>query len=262
MLRACVGVGAGLFASVIEPAAVFAGAWTLPSGTGQVIATSLGSFADRGFGASSPPRYRKLDFQALLQYGVSDRFTAIAMPSLQYVAIGPPVGQQHWEMGYSDFGGRFRFVEGSGWVMSAQAVLRVPGSSGAAVPGGAGGRDVEIDLRALLGVGFSVYGRNAFLDVQVGRRLRADMLPDEFRGDVTLGVQILPRWLVLAQSFSVMSLAAGTPSAADYAYHKLQLSAVYALTSALSLQLGGFTTYAGEQALQENGIVLGAWYRF
>jgi hypothetical protein len=48
----------------------------------------------------------------------------------------------------------------------------------------------------------------------------------------------------------------------DYAYHKLQVSAVYAVSPAMSLQVGGFTTIAGHNALQENGVVLSGWYKF
>jgi len=37
---------------------------------------------------------------------------------------------------------------------------------------------------------------------------------------------------------------------------------VYELTPALSVQIGGFTAYAGRNALQENGLVLGGWFKF
>jgi hypothetical protein len=67
---------------------------------------------------------------------------------------------------------------------------------------------------------------------------------------------------VLAQSLNVMSEGPGSLPFSNYDYYKFQLSIVYALTPALSLQLGGFTTYAGHNALQENGLIAGAWYRF
>jgi hypothetical protein len=37
---------------------------------------------------------------------------------------------------------------------------------------------------------------------------------------------------------------------------------VYDLTPKLALQLGGYSTYWGRDALQENGLVAGAWYKF
>jgi hypothetical protein len=34
------------------------------------------------------------------------------------------------------------------------------------------------------------------------------------------------------------------------------------LTDIWSLQFGGYTTYAGRNALQENGVLLGVWRQF
>jgi hypothetical protein len=96
----------------------------------------------------------------------------------------------------------------------------------------------------------------------VAQRFRAGAPPNEFRADATFGVQVAPQWLLLAQSFNVVSEGAGRAPFASYDYYKLQLSAVYSLTAAASLQLGGFTTYAGRNALQENGVIFGAWYRY
>ena len=40
------------------------------------------------------------------------------------------------------------------------------------------------------------------------------------------------------------------------------MSVIYDLTPQWSLQGGAFTTFAGSNALQENGVVTGVWYRF
>ena len=53
-----------------------------------------------------------------------------------------------------------------------------------------------------------------------------------------------------------------SPLFPSYDYFKLQLSAVYALSPRWSLQAGGYTTYAGRNALQENAIILGTWVKF
>jgi hypothetical protein len=102
----------------------------------------------------------------------------------------------------------------------------------------------------------------AFVDLEVAQRQRGDGAPNEFRADGTLGVQVMPRWLLLAQSFNVISEGTGSPIFGSYEYYKFQLSAVYALTPTWSLQGGGFTTYAGRNALQENGAIFGVWHRF
>jgi hypothetical protein len=138
----------------------------------------------------------------------------------------------------------------------------VPGTNATSNPAAIGYTGIETDIRGLIGYSFALGAMPAFADLQVAQRFRAGAPPDEFRLDATFGVRAAPRWLLLAQSFNVISEGNGSPPFASYAYYKLQLSAVYALTPALSLQLGGFSTFAGRNALQENGLVAGAWYKF
>lgn len=261
----CLGrvLAVGLLAS---PTAAFAGAWTFEAGTGAVIVSGTASQSNQAFDGSgklqSIPRYSKDELQALIEYGATDWFTVMLAPSLQHVGIGGPFDAQRTGMGYTEFGGRIRVWSNASWVLSAQTTLRVPGtfdkSNGAAI----GYTDPEIDVRGLLGYSFAVGAWPAFVDVQVAQRYRLGGPPDEFRTDVTLGLRPHDRWLLLMQSFNVTSEGAGSWGYPSYAYYKLQLSAVYALTPALSLQFGGYTTYWGRNALQENGLVLGAWYKF
>jgi protein XagA len=258
----------GMFALGLAtaPTAASAGAWTLNAGDAQAIVVGTPSGADKAFDGAgnlqSIPRYSKTELQALFEYGVSDRFTAIFSPSLQHVGIAPPIDAQRTGLGYTDFGGRFSVMRGESWVFSVQSTLRVPGTFDKSNPAAVGYTDPELDLRALFGYNFKAGSWPAFVDVQVAQRFRFDGPPDEFRADFTLGLQPHARWLLLAQSFNVVSEGAGTWGLPSYNYHKFQLSAVYALTPAVSLQLGAYTTYAGRNALQENGVVFGAWYKF
>jgi hypothetical protein len=245
---------------------VGAGAWTFPAGSGQIIVTSLASFADRAFSTGlslqGRPRYRKLELGALIEYGVTDQLTLIALPTLQDIDVAAPTNARRGGMGYSDFGARYRFLEGNGWVASGQATVRVAGTNDISNPAAIGYTDTEIDLRALFGVNFALRNFPAFLDIEVAQRARLGAAPDEFRADATLGIHATQRLMLLVQSFNVISEGAGAPPFASYSYHKLQLSAVYALTSKLSVQFGGYVTYAGHNALQENALLLAAWYRF
>ena len=206
--------------------------------------------------------HSKVELQALFEYGVTNWVTFMMSPSLQHVDIAAPVDAQRTGLGYTDIGGRLLLWQGSSWVLSAQTTLRVPGTFDKSNPAAIGYTDPELDIRALFGYSFTAGAWPAFVDVQLAQRFRFDGPPDEFRADVTLGVRVDPRWLVLLQSFNVISEGAGTLGFSSYAYYKFQLSAVYAVTPAMSLQLGGFTTYAGHNALQENGVVLSGWYKF
>lgn len=256
-------LGLGLAAS---PRGAWAGAWTLEAGTGQLVVTDSLSrgvdIFDAARNLQSAPHYDKNELQALIEYGVTDRFTAILQPQLQHVDIGAPVDAQRTGLGYTELGGRLRMLQGDSWVFSVQATLRVPGTFDRANPAALGYTDTQLDVRALFGYSFTAGGWPAFVDVQVAQRFSIGWQPDEFRTDITFGVRPAPQWLLLAQSFNVISEGAGTWGFPSYDYYKLQLSAVYAVTPKLSLQAGGFTAFAGRNALQENGVILGAWYKF
>jgi protein XagA len=263
----CMGLGCVLAAGLIAfPNVAFAGAWTLDAGEGVAIVTGTPSRADKAFDGSgnlqSIPRYSKDELQALIEYGVTNWFTLMLAPSLQHIDIAAPIDAQRTGLGYTDIGGRVRLWQGDSWVLSAQTTFRMPGTFDKSNVAAIGYTDPEVDVRGLFGYSFAAGAWPAFLDIQVAQRFRIGGPPDEFRADVTLGVRPAERWLFLAQSFNVISEGAGDWGYASYAYYKFQLSAVYALTPALSLQLGGFTTYHGRNALQENGLVVGAWYKF
>jgi hypothetical protein len=246
--------------------AAFAGAWTLNTGQGVAIVTASASQSDKAFDGKSSlqsiPRYSKGELQALLQYGASDWLTLIFSPSMQHVAIGGPFDVQRTGSGYTDVGGRMRLLEGNSWVVSAQTTFRIPGTFDKSNLAAIGYTEPEVDIRGLVGYSFAAGAWPAFVDIQVGQRFRLGGPPNELRADVTFGLEPHDRWLLLMQSFNVMSEGAGSWGYPSYSYSKLQLSAVFALTPALSFQLGGYTTYSGRNALQENGLMLGSWFKF
>ena len=263
MLKCCVGIALGLLS---VPSAAWAGAWTLPQGTGgwfaTVTAASSTNYFD-GSGLASTPRYDKDEAQLLIEYGLTDRLTAIVEPELQHIDIAAPTSADRTGLGYTEFGARYGFVADPTWVFSGQATLRVPGTDDTSNPAAVGYTDVEADLRLLLGHNFKLADLPAFFDVEVAERVRTAGYPSEFRADATLGVKVLPQWLLLAQSFNVISEGAGiSVFGGSYEYYKLQLSAVYELTPTWSLQGGGYVTYAGLNALQENGLIFSVWHRF
>ena len=263
-MKRCVGFVLGL---LCLPSTAWAGAWTLPEGTGQWLATLTSSTSTtylEGSNALMPtPRYNKDEFSALIEYGLTDRLTGILIPGLQHIDIAPPTSAERTGLGYTEFGARYEFFEAPTWVVSGQATLRIPGTTDWANPAAIGYTDVEADLRILLGHNFKVAEMPAFFDVEVAERVRTAGAPSEFRVDGTLGVKVSPRWMLLVQSFNVVSEGAGAPIyGGSYDYEKLQLSALYTLTDTWWLQFGGVSTYAGRNALQENGVIFGVWHQF
>ena len=250
-----------VFGGAIE---VNAGAWTLDAGRTYMFVTETASRAERGFNGGgnqfSIPRYSKSELQALIEYGVTDAFTVMFAPSLQRVSIAAPFDAQRRAWGTAILGAGSDLLAVDSWVLSMQSIVRVPGTFDKTNPAAIGYYDTQVDVRGLIGYSFKAGTWPAFIDLQIAQRFRTGGPPDEFRVDFTLGIEPVERWLFLAQSFNVTSEGGGSWGLPSYGYYKLQLSA-YAVTPTVSLQAGAFTTYWGRNALQENGVVLGTWFR-
>jgi hypothetical protein len=255
-----------LLAAALMPKSALAAAWTLPENAGQVVVTDTASQATQAFDSSgklqSTPRYRKEELQVLVEYGLTDWLTAMVSPGLQYVGIAGPVDARRAGLGYTELGARARIMQGDDWVFSGQGTIRLPGTFDTANPAAVGYTGVESDVRALFGYSFAAFGMPAFVDVQVAQRFRTGGPPNETRVDLTFGLRTSQQWLLLAQSFNVISQGAGSALFTEYNYHKLQLSVLYELNTQWALQAGLFSTFAGSNALQENGLLLGVWYRY
>jgi hypothetical protein len=246
------------------PSNAFAGAWTLNAGTGDAILAVVPSTAPEAFigSKSLSPAYNKIEAEGFVEYGVTDQLTAILAPNLDDISIGAPTNAQRTGLGYTEFGARYALLQGSDWIFSGQATLRVPGTFDTSNPAAIGYTSFETDVRGLVGKSFTIGPLPAFVDVQLAERFSFSGAPNEFHADATFGIRPLPRWLVLLQSFSVISEGDRLPVFASYNYSKVALSLVYDLTKQWSLQAGAFTTYEEHDALQEHGLIFGAWYRF
>ena len=104
----------------------------------------------------------------------------------------------------------------------------------------------------------------AFFDLEVAERERTGGYPSEFRVD---GDAWREGFAALAAAGAELQRHLGRRRQSrsyggSYEYYKLQLSALYTLTRTWWLQVGGFSTYAGRNALQENGVIFGVWHQF
>lgn len=250
------------------PAPLLAGAWTQEEGHGQVILQSSAAYSATEFGPSydlyaSRP-YDKVEVTLVFEYAATDWLTLIAAPQFLYVSFGEPSPSSYTGPGYQDVGARMRLWRDEASVVSAQVVGRFPGTGNSQSAAAVGYEDPELDLRLLYGLSFTMFGKAAFLDVQLAQRMRFGPPPDELHLDVTLGWRVAERWQLLAQSFNVISEGAGTgPYFGDsYEYYKLQFGAAYDLSSAVTVQMSVVSTVFARNAPQENGVVLAAYYRF
>lgn len=242
------------------------GAWTSEEGRGQVIVTTTFTRSTRQFDgdghAVSIPKFDKLETNALIEYGVTPWLTAIAQPQLRRTTIDEPTNAFSAGFGYTELGARARLWSGGSSVFSVQGIARVPGQSDPENAAEMGYTDPEYDLRLLAGHSFKLGAWDAFVDGQLGYRLRTGDPSSEVRLDFTLGVRPVAEYLILLQSFN--NLADGTASGAfeNTHEHKVSLSGVWDFAKDWSVQIGGIATVTGEYALRERGMIAGVWHQF
>ena len=245
-----------------------AGAWTLtPGGVDLWMQTSIAGASSAfgpGYALQAGGSYHKVEQNVLLEYGAADGFTALVGTQFLAVTVTGNAPSQYAGPGYSDFGARLRLGQGEDWVIAVQAVGRAPGAGGSSSLAAVGYTDWEADLRLLAGRSFQLWGCNAFFDLELAQRQRFGPPPSEVRIDATLGVEVLPGWQLLVQSFNVMSEGAGEGPDFDlsYDYYKAQAGVLVTMDAHLTLEAAAFTTYLARNFPQENGIVLAARYRF
>ena len=242
-----------------------AGAWTQTAGDTQIISTVLASQADAAFDGSGqagqPVKFSKVMSSAYVEYGLGDGWTALAIPEFDSAQWSSPGQMPVHDATFSIAGGlRARLIDTIG-VLSLQATARTAGAHDtASASDGASGREAE--LRLLYGTSFEFCGIPGFADIEIAERWIDGAQPDETPVDLTIGIRPRTHVQMLFQAFNVIGGSNARPPFGYYRSHKLQFSAVVDVTDTISIQAGGFYSPAGQNALREKGLFVGAWNRF
>lgn len=243
-----------------------AGAYTHPKGRGQAIATTTFISGERYFDAAGRlvpvAEYRKFELSVLAEYGATDWLTLLVQPALVSTSIAQPVDADHTGFGHMEAGARLRLLKRGGNILSVQASVRAPGTSGSHDPARLGLTDTQADARLLYMRAFTFGKWNGFLDFQSGYRHRSGSLSDEIRLDVTVGIRPSAKLLVMGQSFHVLAIYPDDGAFTNMTQHKLQTSLVYDMTDSWSVQLGAVATVSGANSLNERGLIAAVWRRF
>lgn len=238
----------------------------MPEGQGQIVAGVGYIEASRTFdqsGRSVPaPSFRKAEISGFAEYGLTPVLTIIAAPTAARMQAGS--GNAYSGSDESAFGARLKLWSTATRTLAFQALIEPPlgGRSDPATEVALGGPHAfAADLRLQLGQSLSLFGHPGFFSVEPGARLRSEGWPDEARFDFALGVRPWQTSQILLQGFASSAASAG-PMIPRAAYAKLQLSYVYDISPAWSVQVGGLRTVAGRNAARETGPFACLWYRF
>jgi hypothetical protein len=249
----------------LAPAAAHAGAWTLNKGDAQVITETIVSSANKSFDANSDPTedviFRKTFTSVYAEYGWNDWLTLVAVPEYaSAISAGPGRATDHTNDFAVSGGARVRLFDDAG-VLSVQALARSAGAFELDTSFDEKSGE-EFELRALYGTHFEALGRDGCFDVEIAQRWATGGRPDEVPIDLSAMIDVGWKTQALLQSFNVVSEGAGRPPFDHYRYHKLALSLVRPVWGQTSLQLGGFLSPAGQNALEERGIFVSLWTKF
>jgi hypothetical protein len=239
-----------------------AGAWTLRKHHWQSFTTTTTSEASASFAAnghaSIPTRFSKLLVQNCLEYGLTNAITLFATPAYVVARVQTPSLALTTAHNTSvEAGARVMLWQRIG-KLSLQASYKTAGAFDLSVSANhASGRQIE--LRLLYGTSFSLFGRDGFADVQLAQRWIGEPRPNETPLDITAGLWLTPRTMVMAQSFNIVSAGDARPPYTYYRSHKVEVSLVQKLSRHWSLQLGAFYSPAGQNALVERGVQVSLW---
>ncbi|MEL7027915.1 MAG: hypothetical protein AAGL49_01615 [Pseudomonadota bacterium] len=258
---AVAGAVIGLALAPVQPEA---GPWTQDQGDALQILTFVYDSANAAFEARNGQRaetdFTKYEIDLYSEFGVTDRFTLVLHAPYQH--IRDEAGDEPVEIsgaGDLELAVRAKLFERDGFIASLQPMVGFPGEAtgGGQAPLEAAGRFYEV--RALFGRGGTLVGRPSFWAAEGGYRVRTGAAPDEWRADVTFGLSPNGRWQVLAQNFNTISSGAARAPFAPFRSHKVQVSGVRQVTDTVSIQLGGFHTFAGENVIAEVGGFTAVW---
>ncbi|HXE25345.1 MAG TPA: hypothetical protein VN637_10700 [Roseiarcus sp.] len=256
-------VAGALAVLVGAPAAAFGGAWTLPQGTGQLIATLYGwTGFGPPWGGNPPVNQSRFDAQAYVQYGLTDSLTVFGQTAFEHYALGRPTPDTYNGLDYSDLGLRAKLWSTGEWVVSGEAAAFIPGAHDAKAPAQEGNTGWAGEARLNVGRNFALGWLPGFVDAEAAYRLRTQGPPDEWHGDLTVGFKFTPRWMLMLQDFTTVSMKSTNRTFPAWRSSTVEASVVYALNDKWSVQVGLFSTVWTVKTNTEHGAVAAVWCNF
>jgi protein XagA len=266
------------FAATVFPIALHAGAWTQDARHGQLITTFSFFQTSRAYDDSGSVKrfgddgsFRQFTINPYLEYGLSSRYTLILNAQVPFLRYSNSYGAQS-SAGFGDFEFAVRRrlnAPESPWTISSQLTVMFPAYSATRNPA-PGNHQEDIEARFMIGHGSTLFQRHVFWDAQAAYRGRFGAPADQFRTDLTVGIDITPHLMAMGQFLNSQSLRNGqsietitNPNAqSDYDLHKCQLSLVIALPHKTRIQAGWNSTLSGRNTGRGQTAIIALWKSF
>jgi len=254
-----------------------AGAWNESAGHGQIIFTSSflqtsSAFDDSGtsrrFGYNG--QFRQVVFNPYVEYGLTRKYTLVFSANAPLLRYSNQYGAASSAgLGDIEVGVRRRLNSSeSPWALSAQITAQFPAYSSKQDPA-PGNHQEDLEARLLVGRGATWGQHHVFGDVEAGYRYRSGAPADQFRADVTTGLDLTPRVMAMGQVFAIKGLRNGdsfsisNPNAqSDFDLYKTQFSLVTRVGRSMRIQLGCNDAFAGRNTGGGYGPFVGVWKTF
>ena len=289
------------------PDTAMAGAWTQPQGDTLVIVKALHSDGRGWFDDShhrttfgdgqqfdGNGRSRQDQLNVYVEHGLTDQLSVIGNFYFTDVGFSNHGGDGRTSAsttGFADQEIGLRYALPSAqddvWRSSVQALVSIPAygrsktyhpnTPGANSDPALGLGDYGLELRYSRGRGYTLGGRNGYVDLGGAVRLRGSAASDELRVDASTGLSLTPSWLVLGElnviqglgngrnNFDVPGSAGGVSFVAtgtNYDLTKLQLSTLYTAPGGSQWQVGYQQPVMGRNTGAAGGPFVAAWWRF
>jgi hypothetical protein len=245
------------------PGWAWAGAWTQPQGEGLLIETLYGWTGNGApWGGNKGVSQSRYDAQTYVEYGLSDDWTIYGQMAIERYQLGEPTPNRYTGPDYSEIGLQRKLWSTGQWVFSSEATLFLPGAHNPHAPAQEGNTGGAAEGRLLAGANFSLGSIPGFVDAEVGYRLRTAGPPDEWHGDLTVGLKPWPGWMVMLQNYTTISTASSNRNFPAWRSSVTEASLVVPLVDRWSLQIGAFESVLAVKTNTERGGVISIWRRF
>ncbi|MFM9889487.1 MAG: hypothetical protein ACKVOE_02410 [Rickettsiales bacterium] len=243
----------GVLATLSVAPVAWAGAWLQPKGQGLFVAQAGFYSTDRFYAADGQEQpqstFSKIELTPYVEYGLLENLT---IGGTAYIQDAFQSADSNLGIADPQIFARSELWGDDTQHLSLQPLIKFTSAFEHTAPPRGGSRSTDVELSLLYGRSFNLISPRDYLDMRSGYRLRANRLGDQFLTDIALGLGVGEHWLIVPALRQVVSL--GTVGGAfsesgdlDYDLTKVELTSLYQLDDAHSVQLSLASHVAGAQ---------------